>query len=157
MNVDENDPQRIKHKEALEKTGFWGNQAAGCIFMSRDTGRFLIAHRSEKVQEPNTWGTWGGAIDDGESPLDAVSREVHEEAGYEGDATLYHVWTFEHHTGFKYHNFIAVVEEEFEPKLDWETQGWKWCEPGCWPDPLHPGLKTLLDRAEFKTALGELQ
>ena len=51
-----------EHAAALEKTGFWGKQAAGCIFLARDTGRYLIAHRSPYVQEPNTWGRGSRAI-----------------------------------------------------------------------------------------------
>lgn len=137
----ENDAE---HQAELEKTGFWGKQAAGCIFMARDTGRFLIAHRSPYVQEPNTWGTWGGAIDSNEDPEQAVRREVQEEAGYHGPLLLKHLWTFKHPSGFQYHNYLAIVQNEFEPKLDWETQGYAWVEKGQWPQPLHPGLAGLL-------------
>src|ERR1044072_6312895 len=34
------------HLEAMKKTGFWGEQGAGCIFLARDTGRLLLAPRS---------------------------------------------------------------------------------------------------------------
>ena len=51
------------HAEALQQTGFWGRAGAGVLFLARDTGRILIAHRSADVEQPDTWGTWGGAID----------------------------------------------------------------------------------------------
>ena len=135
-----------EHGAALEKTGFWGRQAAGCLFLARSTGRLLIAHRSKHVLEPHTWGTWGGAIDPGETPKQGVVREVREEAGYTGRFKLIPLFVFKHSSGFRYHNFLAVVDDEFEPELDWETQGYEWVKFGRWPKPLHPGLKSLLER-----------
>lgn len=132
------------HRDALEKTGFWGKQGAGCLFLAKDTGRFCIAHRSPNVEQPNTWGTWGGAIDSGENPKDAVQREVNEEAGYHGPLELIPLYVFKHTSGFRYYNFLAVVETEFTPVMDWETQGFEWCKWGEWPDPLHPGMTLLL-------------
>lgn len=138
-----------EHADALAKTGFWGKQAAGCIFLARDTGRYLIAHRSPYVQEPNTWGTWGGAIDSGENPEAALRREIGEEAGYHGPLLLKHLWTFKHSSGFQYHNYLAVVAAEFEPQLDWETQGFAWVEKGEWPQPMHPGFVQLLQNTHL--------
>ncbi|CAM6054457.1 unnamed protein product [Sphagnum tenellum] len=76
------------HFDALEKTGFFGSAGAGCLFVARDTGRFLFSHRSQHVEQPGDWAGWGGAIDSGEDPVEAVKREVHEEAGYNGKMDL---------------------------------------------------------------------
>jgi 8-oxo-dGTP pyrophosphatase MutT (NUDIX family) len=133
-----------KHRQALKQTGFWGRRGAGCVIMAQDTGRFCIAHRSENVEQPGTWGTWGGAIDEGEDPAQAVRRELAEEAGYTGAMRLVPLYVFKHRSGFTYYNFLAIVEQEFQPKIDWETQGWDWVEYGAWPSPLHPGLKAVL-------------
>lgn len=132
-----------EHFDALRKTGFFGAAGAGCIFLARDTGRILIAHRSEYVQEPNTWGVWGGAINRGEDPLQAVQREAHEETGNGGPFEFVPLYVFQSGT-FRYFNFLCIVDEEFSPHLDWETQGFKWCEWGDWPQPMHFGLKALL-------------
>lgn len=61
------------HGENL-KHGFWGNRGAGILPVAINTKRFLISHRSQHVQEPNTFGVWGGAIDSNEEPIDAVKR-----------------------------------------------------------------------------------
>lgn len=138
----ENDQE---HRAELNRTGFWGKRGAGCLFQATDTGRICIAHRSQYVEQPGTWGTWGGAIDGSESPESAAKREVREEAGYEVELEgLLPMYVFKHHSGFTYYNFLAVIETEFIPKLDRETQGFVWTEYGEWPSPLHPGLKLLL-------------
>lgn len=137
----ENDAE---HRSALQQTGFWGRQGAGCVFMALDTGRVCLAHRSAAVEQPGTWGTWGGAIDSGEDPAEAVRREVAEEAGYQGPSRLVSLLVFSHPSGFRYYNFLALVPQEFDPQLDWETQDSAWFEPGEWPSPLHPGMIALL-------------
>lgn len=132
------------HREQLKKTGFWGHRGAGCLFQALDSGKICIAHRSDYVEQPGTWGTWGGAIDGNESPETAARREVREEAGYNGKMKLLPMYVFKHSSGFTYYNFLALVDSEFTPKLDWESQGYAWVEYGDWPTPLHPGLKLLL-------------
>lgn len=137
----ENDAE---HRQALQQTGFWGRAGAGCLILARDTGRICIAHRSQEVEQPGTWGTWGGAIDQGEDPKMAAAREVREEAGYHGKLQMIPLYVFKHQSGFRYYNFLAVVDKEFNPSLDWETQGYVWTEFGKWPKPLHHGLQSLL-------------
>jgi len=66
------------------------------------------------------------------------------------------VFTFKHPSGFKYHNFLAIVPDEFAPKLDRETEEAEWVDPPEWPSPLHPGAKELLNSSGFKTALYQL-
>jgi hypothetical protein len=36
------------------------------------------------------------------------------------------------------------VDDEFEPVLDWENQGYRWVEYGEWPSPLHFGVVSIL-------------
>jgi 8-oxo-dGTP pyrophosphatase MutT (NUDIX family) len=76
-----------------------------------------------------------------------VLREVQEECGYYGQMKLVPLYVFRQGT-FSYYNFLAVVSDEFEPELDWETQGYVWTKWGMWPQPLHFGLQGLLSDKE---------
>ena len=135
------------HAKELEKTGFWGSAGAGCIFLARDTGRILLCHRSSQVEQPDTWGNWGGAIDPGENPYDAVKREATEETGHAGPFDIKQLYVFKS-GNFHYYNFLTIVDTQFTPRLDWESQGYKWCEWGQWPSPLHFGLVSLFKDAD---------
>lgn len=139
-----------EHGQALEETGFWGRAGAGSIVMAKETGRLLLPLRSDEVLEPGTWGTWGGAIDPNEDPQSAARRELQEEAGFTGELELVPLLVFKAtdsggQVTFRYHNFLAIVDSEFEPKLNWEAAEFRWVEPAKLPRPLHPGLQALFD------------
>lgn len=143
------------HNRALEQTGFWGKKGAGCIFFSQKTKRFLLAFRSEWIEQPHTWGVWGGAIDAGEDPLTAALREADEESGYTGQTKMIPMYVFKKGS-FSYYNYLAIIPDEFTPDLTKamvfdeygraypETESYKWCEFGKWPTPLHFGVKAIL-------------
>lgn len=108
---------------------FWGNIGAGILPISKKTGRILLAYRSGEVNEPYTWGTFGGRIDDpdNETPEEAARRELYEESGHEKIIKMIPAYIYKSPSGgFKYYNFIGIIEKEFEPILDWETDDWKW-------------------------------
>lgn len=145
-----------RHAAALAATGYWGNAGAGCLIVAKDTGRILLPLRSEWVEQPGTWGTWGGAIDRGENPQTAAMREVSEEAGYPGKVLqMVHLYRFQDKS-FRYDTFAAVVETEFEPTLNWETSQAEWVEFGKWPKPLHFGLEAVLKDSTAMNKLGNL-
>lgn len=134
----------MDHGEALEKTGFWGRAGAGCIILALETGRILLPKRSEFVEQPHTWGVWGGAIDPNEDPAEAAQREAHEEAGANIHQMIPLYVFHDAKSGFRYYNFLGLVDKEFTPNLNWETEGYSWVNFGDWPKPLHFGLKALL-------------
>ena len=121
------------------------------MIKARSTGRYLLSHRSAHVQEPNTWGIWGGAIDEGETPERAVHRELKEELGIKVKQKLQLLYIFKSGT-FQYFNYLIVVPDEFEPPEldDWETQGHRWCSAVDLPSPLHFGVKELVKRGFLK-------
>ncbi len=138
-----------EHSKTLSATGFWGKQGAGSIILAKSTSRLLLPFRSARVEQSNTWGVWGGAIDEGDDPKATVKKEMKEEVGYTGTILdIIPLYVFkDQRTGFQYHNFITIVPEEFQPKLNWETEDYDWVDFGDWPQPLHFGLKALIQQS----------
>jgi 8-oxo-dGTP pyrophosphatase MutT (NUDIX family) len=135
----------------LDRTGFFGAQGAGCIPMSKVTGRILLGLRSGAVEQPGTWGGFGGAHHGDERPVDAATRELHEETGFDGQAAMVPLLVFQSGS-FVYHNFLALVDAEFIPDLGWEADAHKWCTLDDLPHPLHFGFEAVLnDPASYKT------
>ena len=139
-----------QHKRDLEQTGFWGKQGAGILFVSKKQKTILFNYRSRHVEQPGTWGVWGGAIDSRENPVDAAIREASEESGQNvSKSQIVPAYVFHDKTsGFKYHNFFAVFDSEFTLNIPsehaWETQGWGWFGLDDLPSPLQFGAKALL-------------
>lgn len=143
---------------ALKETGFWGRSGSGCIPYSRKTGRFLIGLRSEDVLEPLTWGTWGGAIPKGSTAEENALVELYEETMFDDDAEMIHVYRFtDEGSGFIYDTFIAVIDDEFEPKLNWENCDYGWFEEREFPKPLHYGLEIILKNVPNITSMIEIE
>lgn len=123
---------------------FFGAAGAGILIFAKDTGRFLLMHRSRDVNEPNTWGILGGAIDPGEDPREAAEREAYEEAkAKEVEVEPAPFYTFAKGS-FRFFNFIGYVPKEFKPRMDWESQGYRWVTLDDLPSPLHPGVVAFL-------------
>jgi ADP-ribose pyrophosphatase YjhB (NUDIX family) len=125
---------------------YWGKRCAGCIVLAASTNRFLLPFRSPEVDDPNCWGTWGGAIDGNENPSMAVRREFREESGYAEISSLYPLLVFRNmDSGMVYHNYLMIVPNEFTPVLNWETTKSGWFEFENFPTPLHAGLEALMN------------
>lgn len=126
---------------------FWGNIAAGCLPISTETKRILVCYRSSYVNEPNTMGLWGGKVEEGDKLEDTVINEFEEETGYRDYIELIPAFIFRNNNRtFEYHNFIGIIDKEFKPTLNWESDGYKWV---TFDELLklrnkHPGLKLLL-------------
>jgi 8-oxo-dGTP pyrophosphatase MutT (NUDIX family) len=125
---------------------FWGNIGAGVLPISKETKKILLSYRSKFVNEPNTWGVWGGKLDDNENIESTVKREFIEETNYSKNIELISAYVFKTE-GFEYHNFIGIVEEEFTPILNWETEDYLWVsfDELLNIEPKHFGLEKLLN------------
>lgn len=143
----EYEAEDAEHYDALKKTGFFGEQAAGSILMAKSTGRIMLVFRSAKVLEPYTWGNLGGAHSSDERPIDAARREIHEETGYTGEIKMVPLFVFRNGS-FRYSNFLGIIDDEFEPHLGWEADKHVWTRVGHWPSPLHFGMESLFGDAE---------
>lgn len=133
------------HLSSGSDSRFYGNSGAGVLVYCTSTNRFLLGLRSKLVNEPNTWGTFGGKIEGDADPKMAALRELKEETGYNGnvDLTLFDVFSS---GNFKFYNFLGKVEKEFSPTLDWENENAEWFSLKDFPINLHFGTKRLLDK-----------
>jgi 8-oxo-dGTP pyrophosphatase MutT (NUDIX family) len=131
---------------------FWGNAGAGILPICLKTGRILVAYRSLDVNEPHTFGIFGGAIDaygddHTRTPEQSAREELSEEAGYNDHFDVIPAYVFKTPNGsFTYYNFIGLLEHEFEPELNWETESAKWITLQELYDlkPKHFGLEALI-------------
>jgi 8-oxo-dGTP pyrophosphatase MutT (NUDIX family) len=122
----------------------WGNQGAGILPIARTTGRILLNFRSKYVNEPHQWGNFGGKVDE-ENLEEAARREFVEETKYSGNIQIIPAYRYSE-SGFIYQNFIGIIDDEFEPHLDWESEGFKWVDASELRTikPMHFGLVALL-------------
>lgn len=137
---------------------FWGDDGAGAILYSKESGRFLVGMRSEKVREPGTLSTFGGAIENGDSAKETVEQEVMEEVGYFLPMEIKELPAFESpDNDFRYHNFVAVIDNDFQPQLNWENNDaiWVTLEELKTIDEkkLHFGLTAILNNKDSMAVL----
>lgn len=63
-----------------------GNKRPQCgLILENGEGKVLLQLRDNKpdIPYPNRWGTFGGQIEEKETPEEAITREIREELGYE--------------------------------------------------------------------------
>ena len=107
-------------------------RAAGILLTASSTGRSLFMLR----RDCRCWGTPGGHVEAGETPFEAMVRELREETGWSGQIENLR-FCKPMHMGYRL--YFGEVEEEFVPQLNEEHTKYKWAE-GC-PRPGHPGLR----------------
>jgi ADP-ribose pyrophosphatase YjhB (NUDIX family) len=115
----------------------------GTIFVSTKTKRVLLNLRAPHKTHSMCWSLWGGMVENGEQPKDALLRELTEEMGSVPD--IEKIYPFDVYQSkdkhFKYYSFVSVVEDEFVPELNAESCGYCWIDLGEWPKPMHQGAK----------------
>jgi len=119
---------------------------SGALLYALDTKRFLFLHRSQG-KNSNLWGLVGGGNEEGESPWEALQREIVEEIGEIEVIKTIPLETFvSSDTKFLFHTYLCTVKNEFLPKLNNEHNGYAWVSFNQWPKPLHNGLKNTLNK-----------
>ena len=128
----------------------WDNKYGSVtgIFYS-PAGRIGLQLRSQLVLSPNTWSGISGFLDAGESPYDAVVREIHEESGLPIDR----ITQWKHRVIWddgSHRTYLFYVDTEFEPEVNefkWEWDDWRWDTLDSWKrvSNLHPGMEAALN------------
>lgn len=115
----------------------------GTIFVSTKTRHVLLNLRAPHKTHSLQWSLWGGMVEPGEQPKDALLRELSEEMNFVPDIEkIYPFDLYQSRDGhFSYYSFVCIVEDEFIPILNSESCGYCWLELGNWPSPMHQGAR----------------
>lgn len=116
------------------------NIGCGALIFSKSTQRYLFLLRNQK-KHAGSWGLVGGGLEPGESPSEALQREIKEEIGNIKFEKIIPLEKFTaENKNFEYHTYLIAVEEEFVPRLNDEHRGFAWTGLTDYPKPLHPGV-----------------
>jgi 8-oxo-dGTP pyrophosphatase MutT (NUDIX family) len=132
----------IRCSDGHVRWGVFG--AAGVVFVVReaDGPRVMLQQRSAFSHEGGTWSCAGGAIDEGESPLDAALREASEEVGdLPVDHRVIGEYVFRPAIDWSYTTVVVDVDEQFGASINFETDAVEWVPLDVVEHrPLHAGF-----------------
>lgn len=108
--------------------GIYG--AAGVVFVHRDadgTPRVMLQKRSVFAHEGGTWSCAGGALDQGEQPIEGALREAGEEVGHvPGTTQFIGEYVFRPADDWAYTTVVVEVEHQFGESINFETDAVGW-------------------------------
>lgn len=96
------------------------------------TGKYLMGKRSSKVNKGGAWNLFGGRVDNGERPRQALARELVEEAGLcikpRRLAKLHTITRRRRsaHDERDMHFYVIKADREFSPRLNREHCDFRW-------------------------------
>lgn len=109
----------------------WGVYGAAGVLVRHVDGDehwYFLARRSRYTHRGGSWAIPGGALDEGETPLEGARREFVEEIGIDlGDHAVIEVHESDH-GGWSYWTVIVDVPQRFPlpTELHWETADVAW-------------------------------
>jgi len=133
-------------------------KACGTLLLALDTKRLLFLLRDNDTHS-NTWGLVGGKVENNETVMQALAREIKEEIGFELkiNKTIPLELFRSDDNNFEYHTFICIIDKEFIPHLSSEHKGYSWCNVDSFPKPLHPGLYSSLNNFDIQQKINTVK
>jgi 8-oxo-dGTP pyrophosphatase MutT (NUDIX family) len=140
------------------------------VFVTRKSlSEVLVLHRSP--EQGSYWHVVAGGVEPGESVEEAAERELREETGLVANVTgglkvVEYAYPLSEEPADRrslYDPSVVQVEvtcfhvtapDEWEPRLDWEHDGHRWCEPGeafsalRWPETARALRELLVPEAK---------
>lgn len=157
LYLTDDDLREVGYEGPIGNPDFYKNIRASALILAADTKKFLFSYRSDKWDDADSWGFWSTALDYWETPEDALRRVVEDETGLQHsqkfnldsvtDNTypLYPLAQLRDLDNGRYcNNYLIVVDQQFEPKLNDASQDAKWVAYGDWPTPLSFGAAFVL-------------
>ena len=106
--------------------------AAGVVFVVRedDGPKVMLQKRSQMAHEGGRWSCPGGALDQGEMPMEGALREATEEVGaVPGTPRLLGEYLFKPAVDWAYTTVVVEVDERFGNSINFETDAVEWFAP----------------------------
>jgi 8-oxo-dGTP pyrophosphatase MutT (NUDIX family) len=101
----------------------------GVVGVSERDGRLLMIQRSHHVAAPGAWCFPGGAVEPGETPQQALTREMREELDLDV-VPIQHLWTWHREDGTLELQWWRVSPPPHEPRPNpAEVQDFRWMTP----------------------------
>jgi 8-oxo-dGTP pyrophosphatase MutT (NUDIX family) len=134
------------------------------VFVTRRSGRdVLLVHRSP--EQGGYWHVVAGGVEPGETAVEAAERELREETGLaarvtDGIGVTEYVSTLTKEPADRDEPavlavgvtcFLVTAPDDWEPTLDWEHDGHRWCDSGeaastlRWPGTAQALRKFVVD------------
>lgn len=113
--------------------------AVGLLIKCSQTNNIFLLLRNDNKPR---WSLMSGGIDDGESPLNGLIREIKEELSIDASIIDIKHIRIEVYPEKKldFHYYEGLTNEEFIPTLDNENLNWGWFDKKDLPTPLFKGL-----------------
>jgi 8-oxo-dGTP diphosphatase len=121
---------------------FWGRFGAAGLLVFHPEAGVLLQHRIAWSHHGGTWGLPGGALKEGESPVDGALREAHEEAGVPADLLTVRFTSVLELGFWRYTTVVTESSDVFEPIMgDAESEALAWVAVDSVDNlELHPGF-----------------
>ena len=122
--------------------------AAGVLILCLKTDKVLLLLRAAGGRGGNTWNLVAGGIEEGETVLEGLKREVTEEMSINPDRIDYKLIKKVDipEDNITFHYYEGFTNSEFIPKLCDENTDYGWYSKDELPSPLYPDLQSKLDK-----------